>query len=80
VIDPRRRSADDGVMRILSWLIPAARRTPAHDRAARTGTDDSPSNWMLSSLELAEGLELAEVSGPLPAFPDTMPAFQIPRA
>lgn len=73
--------AEDGAMRIPTWLIPLSRWVPARDDG---GLDveigDNSSHWVLSSLDLAEGLDVAELSGPLPAFPDTMPAFQIPRA
>lgn len=72
--------AEDGAMRILTWLIPPSRRRSARDDDAPEAEIDSPSHWMLSSLDLTEGLDVAELSGPLPAFPDTMPAFQIPRA
>lgn len=71
--------AEDGAMRILTWLIPQSRRRSARDDTPEAEID-SPSHWMLSSLDLTEGLDVAELSGPLPAFPDTMPAFQIPRA
>jgi len=67
-------------MRIPTWLIPLSRWVPARDTGERRSASDGHSHWVLSSLDLAEGLEVAEVSGPLPAFPDTMPAFQIPRA
>jgi hypothetical protein len=75
-----RCGAEDGVMRIPTWLIPLSRWVPARNDAGPEVEADSPSHWVLSSLDLAEGLEVAELSGPLPAFPDTMPAFQIPRA
>jgi len=67
-------------MRFPTWLIPLSRRVPARDDAEREADHDSPSHWVLSSLDLAEGLDVAELSGPLPAFPDTMPAFQVPQA
>ena len=72
--------AEDGAMRIPSWLIPLSRWAPARDDTDPEAQADGPSHWVLSSLDLAEGLEVAEINGPLPAFPDTMPAFQIPRA
>lgn len=75
------RGAEDGAMRIPTWLIPLSRWAPARDDADDdVEVHDNPSHWVLSSLDLAEGLDVAELSGPLPAFPDTMPAFQIPRA
>jgi hypothetical protein len=79
----RGRAAEHGGMRIPTWLIPLSRWVPergAPHRAADPDPDLDPSHWVLSSLDLAEGLDVAEVGGPLPAFPDTMPAFQIPRA
>jgi hypothetical protein len=77
----RSHGAEDGAMRIPTWLIPLSRWVPARDDLGRDAeADHSPSHWVLSSLDLAEGLDVAELSGPLPAFPDTMPAFQIPRA
>lgn len=75
------RGAEDGAMRIPTWLIPLSRWAPARAGADRDAeTADPPSHWLLSSLDLAEGLDVAELDAPLPAFPDTMPAFQIPRA
>lgn len=67
-------------MRILSWLSPWSRWAPAREDAGRADDADSPSHWVLSSLDLAQGLDVAELDGPLPAFSDTMPAFQVPRA
>jgi hypothetical protein len=80
VIDRGGCGAEDGAMRILSWLSPLSRWAPARDDTGRDDETDGPSHWVLSSLDLAEGLDVAELSGPLPPFPDTMPAFQIPRA
>ena len=74
------RGAEDGAMRIPTWLIPLSRWVPAHVDADRDAETDGASHWMLSSLDLAEGLDVAELDVPLPPFPDTMPAFQIPRA
>ncbi|HET9977097.1 MAG TPA: hypothetical protein VFQ20_06650 [Burkholderiaceae bacterium] len=67
-------------MRIPTWLTPLSRRASAPEDGAREDVIDNPSHWMLSSLDLTEGLDVVELSGPLPAFPDTVPAFQIPRA
>lgn len=80
MIDAGGSGAEDGAMRLLSWFFPLARWAPPRNEPPHGADPEHPSHWVLSSLDLAEGLEVAEWNGPLPAFPDTMPAFQIPRA